>query len=84
MRRPLDTSQAKCDTCGKPYVSGDAVYTVADKFDQDIEDRDVLIWFRHWDCHTPIEDRISTLKKEVDDACKRFDAAMQELRSKLR
>lgn len=50
--------QAKCDECGKLYENGDALYTIASKFDDDGN----LISFRHWDCHVPIEMRLKQLK----------------------
>lgn len=68
MRREFDTSAAKCDTCGKLYQAGDAVYSVADKFDESVSDRDVLISFRHWNCHTPIEKSVDVLRAKLDDA----------------
>lgn len=36
-----------CDTCGKLYVNGDALYAIADNEEAKT--------FRHWDCHTPLE-----------------------------
>ena len=71
MRREIDTSRATCDTCGRPYQEGDAVYSIADRWDESIEDRDVLVSFRHWACHTPAEKAIDNLRgaiKRVEDA----------------
>jgi len=72
-RRPYDTSRAKCDTCGKLYKDGDAVYSVADRYDEDIEDRDVLVSFRHYSCHVPVSVALDDLTKKLKDAEKILD-----------
>lgn len=59
----IDTSTAKCDTCGKPYVPGDAVYSIADQFNGD-----VLTSFRHWDCHVPINVAFDQLREKLAEA----------------
>ncbi len=79
-RRELDTSKAKCDKCGKPYQDGDAVYSIADKFDEDIEDRDVLLFFRHWDCHTPPKEALKEALHNFDKTMARVDDALDRLR----
>jgi hypothetical protein len=87
-RRELDTSRARCDVCGKPYqlegVMPPACYALADRFDEDIEDHDVLVSFRHWKCHTPTDVALKNIRKEVDEASKRMQGALDALRSKLR
>lgn len=83
MARELDTSRARCDVCGKLYQPGDGVYSLADKFDEDIEDRDVLVSFRHWDCHTPVDQQIKNIKRDVDAAGKRVLDALDKLRRHL-
>lgn len=61
----------RCDTCGKPYVEGDAMYTIANKFD----DGDNWISFRHWKCNEE-DGPFAQLKKSVD----RLRAAANKLR----
>ena len=68
MKRPVDFSQAKCDTCGKPYAEGDAIYSIADKWDEDNTEVDVLVSFRHWECHTPVDKALDDLKSAVKKA----------------
>lgn len=75
---PLDTSRARCDTCGKPYEPGVAVYTLADKYDEEIEDRDVLISFRHWDCHTPLDVAL----RNLSDKAREIEVQLEALRRK--
>ena len=65
-RKELDTSHAKCRVCGKLYQNGDTVYSIANRFDENIEDRDVLIEFCHWECHTPIEKVFDNLRASAD------------------
>lgn len=77
-KREYDTSRAKCDTCGKPYQEGDAVYGLADKYDPDIEDRDVLISFRHWDCHRPVGEVLADLR----DKLRKAEGILSQLRSR--
>lgn len=59
------------------------MYSVADKYDEDIEDRDVLLSFRHWACHTPTDVAIKNLRREIDKAEQKFHSALDALRSKL-
>lgn len=68
MARPFDYSRARCDVCGKAYKPGDATYSVADKFDEEIEAVDVLVLFRHWDCHTPIDKVFEQINAKLADA----------------
>lgn len=87
-RRPYDTSRARCDVCGKPYELDErgmppAVYTLADKYDEAVEDRDVLVSFRHWACHTPLDVQLANVKKAVDDASKKALDALDRLRRHL-
>lgn len=65
-RRQIDTSRAVCDTCGKLYQQGDAVYSIADRWDEDNDD--VLVSFRHWDCHVPFEETMRNLKDKIGEA----------------
>lgn len=67
-RREVDTNRAVCDTCGKLYQKGDAVYTVADKYEEGPEGQDILVSFRHWDCHTPIDVALKNVKTKIKDA----------------
>jgi hypothetical protein len=67
MKFELDTSRAICDTCGKPYQAGDATYVIADKYDESIQDRDVLVSFRHWDCHKPLDQVFDELRAKVSE-----------------
>lgn len=55
---------AKCDECGKPYVNGDMLYSVASKFDDDGN----LTSFRHWQCHTPLDVALNNLRSKLDNA----------------
>lgn len=64
MARPLDTSGARCDTCGKPYKPGDALYSIASRFN---EDRTVLLGFRHAGCDTPIEKLFDEIRGTLAD-----------------
>jgi hypothetical protein len=83
-RRVVDSSRARCDVCGALYQPGDAVYAIADKYDESVQDRDVLVSFRHWACHTPVEELLADIKIGVDVASKRAQEALDRLRSKLR
>lgn len=67
-KRPYDASQARCDTCGKPYVEGEGLYAIANKFDESIEDRDVLISFRHWKCHKSPAELLDELRGKIKEA----------------
>lgn len=51
-----------CDTCGKPVLERDMVYSIANKLDDDGN----RISARHWACHTPIGDRFEQLRREID------------------
>ena len=81
--RPFDASRARCDVCGRAYQDGDAVYALADKFDESVEDRDVLVAFRHWNCHTPVSVQLEKMRRSVDDASRRAHTVLDELRRKL-
>jgi len=66
-----------CDTCGKPYVPGDAIYSIADRWDDDGR----LSSFRHWECNEtngPLVklreslSRLDSLSDQVKDALSRL------------
>lgn len=75
-RREVDTSKAKCRVCGGPYDQNEATYSIANKWDDDVEDKDVLLEFEHWKCHVPIEKLLDDMKDRIDRA--------QDLASQLR
>ena len=78
-RRPLDTSRAVCDTCGKPYEPNCAVYSIADRYDETNEEVDVLLTFRHWECHVPVDKALAQLREKVADA----QGALDRLKRRL-
>lgn len=67
-KRPLDTSKAKCRTCGGPYDQNEATYSIANKWDDTNDEVDVLLEFEHWKCHTPIEKLLGDMKGKIEEA----------------
>ena len=55
----------KCDTCGKPYVEGQALYSIATS-----EERKTV---RHWDCHVPFEDQMKSLRDDLNRVRRKLD-----------
>ena len=83
-RREVDTSRAKCDRCGKPYQPGDAFYTPGDRWEEGDDGEDVLVSFRHWECHKSIEESFAELRKGIDDASKKLHGALDAIRRHLK
>jgi hypothetical protein len=78
MARVVDTSKAKCRVCGGPYEDNEPTYSIANKWDDDVEDVDVLLEFEHWRCHVPIEKVFDDMR----DTMKRAQGLVDELRKK--
>lgn len=70
-------SSALCDTCGKPYVEGDMVYTIACEYDDDGK----MIKFRHALCHKE-HHSVEAMRKKVDRALDNVTKTLTELRSR--
>lgn len=54
---------ACCDTCGKPYVRNEMLYSIMSKTD---EATGALTSFRHWECHVPMEEQLGRLRGELN------------------
>lgn len=79
-RRPFDASRAVCDVCGQLYKPGDDMYTVMSKYDPDVEDRDVLLKFRHYTCQQRRQVEHKTALDKLGDASKAARDALEKLR----
>jgi hypothetical protein len=77
-RREVDTSKAKCRVCGGPYEDHEPTYSIANVWDETIDDKDVLLEFEHWKCHTPIE----KLFDDARDLLKRAEGSLDKLRKR--
>ena len=75
-RREFDASRAVCDVCGKVYQPGDDMYTVHSVYDETVRDRDVLVEFRHYSCHT-------RKRKELEASLDRFADVSKDARDAL-
>jgi hypothetical protein len=64
MARIVDTSRARCRTCGKPYKVGEALYSLASRI-VDEGDQRFLEEFEHANCHVPIEEVLADLKGQL-------------------
>lgn len=80
-RREVDMSKAVCDKCGELYKDGDGMYSLATKWDEDIEDRDVAISFRHSRCHIPLDKALASLREKAAELDKTFGQVSRDLSS---
>jgi hypothetical protein len=64
MARIVDTSRARCRTCGKRYKVGEALYSLASRIVDEGEQR-FLKEFEHANCHVPIGEAIAQLREEL-------------------
>lgn len=66
-----DFDSWKCDTCGKLYKSGDALYALADNEEKKT--------FRHWDCHKPIEQVFDEMRQSLHKVEKSLNAVRHRI-----
>jgi hypothetical protein len=64
MNRITDVSRSKCITCGRPYKTGEALYGLMSKFEEE-DGVKFLTEFEHASCHVPIEEAIAHLREEL-------------------
>jgi hypothetical protein len=72
-----------CDKCGKPLlpdVMERGRYTLADEYDDDGR----WVSGRHADCQARQREEFKDASKRLDEASKRAQSILSELRSKLR
>lgn len=50
----------KCDVCGKPWLFGQALYSIATN-----EEKRTM---RHWECHTPLDKALDNLRQSIKSA----------------
>jgi hypothetical protein len=49
-----------CDVCGKPWLFGEALYSIATN--------ETTRKMRHWECNTPVDKALDNLRQSIKNA----------------